>query len=111
MGCIHLRNRVNPDLQLALRGKKEEEDLEQNAAVDYALKNNDKHKISYIELIASCKNLPNTDPFSMPNPLVVLYVDKTSLNKAQKLQQYTQDEDDKVAYDLDWQEYGRTEIR
>ncbi len=49
------------------------------------MKSNKKAKIAHIELIASCKNLPNLDTFSLPNPLAVLYICKKSVEKAQKM--------------------------
>ena len=53
-----------------------------NAALDFALKNNKKAKIAHVELIASCKNLPNVDTFSLPDPMAVFYICKNSLMRA-----------------------------
>ena len=61
------------------------EDFDQNAALDFAMKSNKKAKISHIELIPSCKNLPRTDPFTPVNPIAVLYICKNSMIKAQKM--------------------------
>lgn len=55
-----------------------------NAALDFAMKNNKKAKISHIELIPSCKNLPNLETFSLANPLAILYICKNSVLRAQK---------------------------
>eukprot|EP00347_Sterkiella_histriomuscorum_P009877 403339534 len=101
MGCIQLRNRIFPG-DLTNQLSKANEDYDMNAALDFAMKNNKKAKISHVELIPSCKNLPNVDTFSMPNPLAVLYICKNSTLRAQKAQNMQKEQQEFTDYD--WEE-------
>ena len=83
--CIHFRNKINPEEHRGKLAASQDEECDKNAALDYAMKSNKKARIAHIELIASCKNLPNIDTFSLPNPLAVLYICKKSVEKAQKM--------------------------
>ncbi|CDW86667.1 copine-4 [Stylonychia lemnae] len=108
MGCIQLRNRIFPgDLTGQLARVNEDYDI--NAALDVALKNNKKAKIAHVELIPSCKNLPNLDTFSSVNPVAILYICKLSAQRAQKQSQLQKEEEEYLEFD--WEEKARTEIR
>ena len=76
MGCLQLSNKI-ANME-SVDSKKKLEEYDRNVAVDYALQGDKNNKISQIELMVSCKNLPNLDPFKMPNTMAVLYFEKNS---------------------------------
>jgi len=79
MGCLPSRGRkVAPPstVDLAKQGPNLDE-LDANTAVDYALRNANRH-FSQMELILSCKNLPSSDAFSLPNPFAVVFIDQNA---------------------------------
>ena len=68
--------------------------------------------INTIELMVSCKFLPRTDVLRKPNSLAVLYIEKGSLLRAQRMSQFVREaelEDPTNPIKI-WEEKARSDV-